>query len=145
MGRDRNVAANWGRGGDLKARTKGYALRVIALVDVLPRTRSAEVIGRQLLRCATSVGANYRAARRGRSDADFVAKLKIVEEEADECLYWLELLIESGMVQAEQVADVQAEGNAILAITVASIKTMRERQKRHTHAATTQRSNRDDD
>jgi four helix bundle protein len=117
---------------------------VIALVDALPRTRSAEVIGRQLLRCATSVGANYRAARRGHSDADFVAKLKIVEEEADECLYWLELLTESGMVPADQVAEVQAEGNAILAITVASIKTMRERQKRRARA-TTQRSDRDAD
>jgi len=111
---------------DLKQRTKGYALRVIALVDQLPRTRSADVIGRQLLRCATSVGANYRAARRGRSDADFIAKLKIVEEEADESVYWLELLSESGLVTAAQVTDLVAEGNALVAITVASIKTMRE-------------------
>ena len=145
MGREYDTAASWGRDGDLKARTKGYALRVIALVDALPRTRSAEVIGRQLLRCATSVGANYRAARRGRSDADFIAKLKIVEEEADECLYWLELLTESGMVRAEQVADVYAEGNAILAITIASIKTMRERQQRRARAITDQRSDRDAD
>ena len=111
---------------DLKQRTKGYALRVIALVDQLPRTRSADVIGRQLLRSATSVGANYRAARRGRSDADFIAKLKIVEEEADESVYWLELLSESGLVTAARVADLIAEGNALVAIIVASIKTMRE-------------------
>ncbi len=96
------------------------------LIDQLPRTRSAEVIGRQLLRCATSVGANYRAARRARSDADFIAKLKIVEEEADESVYWLELLSENGLVVGERVAGLVAEGNALVAITVASIKTMRE-------------------
>ncbi len=111
---------------DLKQRTKRYALQVIMLIDQLPRTRSAEVIGRQLLRCATYVGANYRAARRARSDADFIAKLKIVEEEADESVYWLELLSESGLVVGERVAGLVAEGNALVAITVASIKTMRE-------------------
>lgn len=115
--------------GDLKQRTKVYALQVIALVDSLPRRRSADVIGHQLLRSATSVGANYRAARRGRSGADFIAKLKIVEEEADECLYWLELLGESGLAPREQLTDLIAEGNALLAITVASIKTMRERDR----------------
>lgn len=111
---------------DLKRRTKVFALRTITLVDELPRTRSAEVIGRQLLRCATSVGANYRAARRGRSEADFIAKLKIVEEEADESVYWLELLHESNLMPEDRVAALIAEGNALVAITVASIKTMRD-------------------
>jgi four helix bundle protein len=114
-------------GGDLKQRTKAYALQVIALVDGLPRRRSTDVIGNQLLRSATSIGANNRAARRGKSDLDFIAKLKIVEEEADECLYWLELLGESGHVPREQLLAVTAEINALLAITVASIKTTRER------------------
>jgi four helix bundle protein len=72
---------------DLRARTKAYALRVIRMVQALPDNRLADVLGKQLLRSATSVGANYRAARRARSAADFIAKLKIVEEEADESVY----------------------------------------------------------
>lgn len=77
--------------GDLKLRTKAYALRVLELVRALPHDTSSQVLGRQLLRSATSVGANYRAARRAKSPADFLAKMKIVEEEADESVYWLEL------------------------------------------------------
>ena len=79
----------------------------------------------QLLRSATSVGANYRAACRAKSPDDFIAKMKIVEEEADECLYWLELLAESGLVAPERLTEVVAEGNALVAMTVASIKTLR--------------------
>ena len=73
--------------GHLQRRTKAYALRVITLVESLPHNRTADVIGKQLLRCATSVGANYRSACRAKSPNDFIAKMKIVEEEADECLY----------------------------------------------------------
>ena len=112
-------------GGELHARTKAYALRVIKLVDALPQTRTADVIGRQLLRPATSVGANYRAARRAKSPNDFIAKMKIVEEEADECLYWLELLGDSGLVPAHRLTELVEEGNALVAMTVASIKTVR--------------------
>lgn len=90
---------------DLKARTKSFALRIIKVVDALPNTRSANVIGDQLLRSGTSVGANYRAACRGRSTAEFVAKLGIVEEEADECGYWLELLVDSGLMSAQQLSE----------------------------------------
>ncbi len=79
----------------LKARTKKFALQIIEFVDELPRNRVCDHVGRQLLRCGTSVAANYRAACRGKSSADFVAKLGIVEEEADECCFWLELLMES--------------------------------------------------
>jgi len=82
-------AGNW----DLKKRTKAFALRVIALVESLPRSRTANVIGNQLLRSGTSVGANYRSACRGRSPAEFVSKMGIVEEEADESLFWMELLV----------------------------------------------------
>jgi four helix bundle protein len=85
---------------DIKQRTKSYALRVIRLVESLPSPRTAEVLGTQVVRAATAVGANYRAARRAKSPADFIAKLGIVEEEADECLYWMELLVESGLVPA---------------------------------------------
>ena len=81
-----------------KKRTKQLALRIIKVVDALPKNRTADVIGRQLIRSGTSIGANYRAACRGKSTADVIAKLRIVEEEADESVYWMELLIESGLV-----------------------------------------------
>jgi four helix bundle protein len=110
---------------DLKLRTKVYALRVIRLVETLPRNRVTDIIGKQLLRSATSVGANYRAACRAKSSADFIAKMGIVEEEADESLYWVELLIESGLLTPDQCAEVVREGNQLVAITVSSIKTAR--------------------
>lgn len=110
-----------------KERTKQLALRVIRLVERLPRNRSADVIGKQLLRSATSVGANYRAACRGKSTLDVIAKLGIVEEEADESIYWMELLVEGGFLPAETLKDLLAETNEIVAMTVASIKTLRSR------------------
>ncbi|WP_414662139.1 four helix bundle protein [Horticoccus sp. 23ND18S-11] len=108
-----------------KARTKAFALRVINLVDALPSDAVSATLGRQLLRAGTSVAANYRAAVRGRSPADFVAKMGIVEEECDESLFWMELLIESRRLNAERVSELMREGSEILAITVASIKTAR--------------------
>ena len=113
--------------GDLYARTRQYSLRVIRLVESLPHGRTADVISNQLLRSATSVGANYRAARRSKSTADFIAKMGIVEE-ADECLYWFDLLVESGLVPQHRLADLVAEGNEILAMTVASIRTAKTRK-----------------
>ncbi len=110
----------------LRTRTKSFALRVMKLVDALPTTRAGDVIGKQLLRSATSVGANYRAAQRGRSRAEFCAKLGIVEEESDECSYWRELLCESGMVAAEALGDLMRESNEITAMVVASIRTARD-------------------
>jgi len=111
-----------------KERTKNLGFRVIELVEGLPKNLTADVISRQLLRSATSIGANYRAACRGKSTADVMAKLAIVEEEADEAIYWLELLIESGVVAAAQVTELIKEANEILAMTVASIKTLRARK-----------------
>ncbi len=108
-----------------KQRTKQLVLRVIELTEMLPRSRASEVIGRQLLRCATSVGANYRAACRGKSTADVLAKLAIVEEEADETADWLELLVESAIVGEEQISELLRETNEITAMVVASIKTLR--------------------
>ena len=113
-----------------KRRTKLLGLRVIRLVEALPEGKTAEILGRQLLRSATSVGANYRAACRGRSVADLIAKLSIVEEEADETLYWLELLVEAGVMPQERLADLIAETNEIVAMTVSSIKTLRARQSK---------------
>jgi four helix bundle protein len=114
---------------DLRTRTKAFAVRVIRLVDALPRRRAADVIGRQLLRSATSVGANYRAACRARSKAEFVAKLGIVEEEADESLFWMELLVEAEIVKPKLLAALMTESNEILAMVVASIKTARKALK----------------
>jgi four helix bundle protein len=88
---------------DLKDRTKAFGLRVIQLTAPPLPTRTADVIGRQLLRYGTSVGANYRAAQRARSAAEFAAKLGIVEEEVDESAYWLELLVESGTVPSSSI------------------------------------------
>ena len=108
-----------------KARTKEYVVRIIKLVDALPSSRSANVLGNQLVRGGTSVGANYRAACRAKSRADFVSKMGNVEEEADETLYWLELLIEAGKVKPSRVVDLMREGNEILAMVCASLNTAR--------------------
>ena len=110
-----------------KNRTKAVALRVIKLVDALPNSRAADVIGRQLLRSATSIGANYRSACRSRSTPDMISKLSIVEEESDETLYWLELLADSKKVAARRISALQYEIDEIVSMTVASIKTLRRR------------------
>ena len=111
-----------------KHRTKELALRVIKLVEALPKGTTADVIGKQMLRCATSVGANYRAACRGKSTADIINKLSIVEEEADECLYWMELLVEAEIMNQARMESLMAEANEIVSMVVASIKTLRAKQ-----------------
>ena len=111
-----------------KDRTKKLALQIIELVEELPNRRTADVIGRQLLRSGTSVGANYRSACRGKSTADVLAKLAIVEEEADESVYWMELLVEAHIVPETRVSALMIETNEILAMTVASIKTLRKKK-----------------
>jgi four helix bundle protein len=110
-----------------KKRTRNVALRVIKLVDALPNSRAADVIGRQLLRSATSIGANYRAACRSRSAADMVSRLSITEEEADEAFYWLELLAQSNTVASQRLEPLRKEIGEIVAMTVTSIKTLRAR------------------
>jgi four helix bundle protein len=110
-----------------KHRTKRLALGVIELVEELPKNRTADVIGRQLIRSGTSIGANYRSACRGRSTADVIAKLRIVEEEADESIYWMELLTESWLVSVAQVSKLLQETDEVIAMTVASIKTLQKR------------------
>jgi len=112
---------------DFKNRTKQAALRIIRLVEALPKTKTAQTIGGQLLRCGTSVGANYRAACRGKSPADVIAKLGIVEEEADESIYWLELLIEAKIIPESRLRPLMGEMEELLRMTVASIKTLRAR------------------
>jgi len=110
---------------EFKKRTKTFAVRVIHLVDSLPSSRAANAIANQLVRSGMSVGANYRAACRAKSRADFISKMGTVEEESDETLYWMELLVESKKVKAAVLADLMREAGEILAITVASINTAR--------------------
>jgi four helix bundle protein len=110
---------------ELKQRTKAFALRVIRMTQALPRSREADVIARQVLRSATSIAANYRAARRGRSKAEFTAKPGIVIEETDETVLWLELLCESGLVKPARLEDLLSEANQLLAIFAASWRTLK--------------------
>ena len=110
---------------DLKRRTKRFALDVIKFVETLPGGDTCRVLGRQLLRAGTSVGANYRAANRAKSKADFISKMSTVEEEADESSYWLELLVEVGKVNETKAGPLVKEANELVAIVVASITTVR--------------------
>ena len=110
-------------------RTKTFALRIMKLVDALPKTTAARAIGSQLIRSGTSVSANYRAACRGRSKAEFIAKLGIVEEEADESAHWLELIIEGGLLKEDRVRDLHKEACEITAMMSASKKTARARSQ----------------
>ncbi|MBI4658953.1 MAG: four helix bundle protein [Verrucomicrobia bacterium] len=110
-----------------KDRTKQLALRVVDFVGKLPPGKTTDIIGRQLLRAGTSVGANYRAACRAKSRPDLISKLGTVEEEADETAYWLEILTDAKLVRASDSAPLLQEANEILAMIVASIKTLRDR------------------
>jgi four helix bundle protein len=115
---------------DFGKRTFQFGIRVVRLVQALPKTEVARVIGNQLLRAGTAVGANYRAAARARARAGFVAKMGIVEKECDETLYWLEMLVELQLVNEGRLKDLRSEANEILSIVVASIRTARRNAKR---------------
>jgi four helix bundle protein len=108
---------------ELKERTKRFGLRIMKLIDALPQTTTGRAIGNQLIRAGTAVGANYRAACRGRSKAEFVAKLGVVVEEADECGYWLELIMDGELLSRQQVEPLHKEANELAAIFVASVRT----------------------
>ncbi len=109
----------------MKARTKAYAVRVVKVVQSLPRNRECDILGSQLLRSGTSVGANYRAVCRAKSTADFINKLRIVEEECNESLFWMEILVEAGLVKEAKLSQLIREGDEILRIVVSSAKTAR--------------------
>ncbi len=111
---------------DLKNRTKKFALRILKLIDALPNTAAGRTIANQLARSGTSVPANYRAACRGRSKADFIAKLGIVEEEADESEFWLEIIIEAEMLKPALVEPLRQEAHELVAIFVSSRKSASE-------------------
>ena len=114
---------------NLKDRSKKFALRVTRLVDSLPKTLAARTIGGQLIRSGTSVGANYRAACRAKSNADFVAKMGIVEEETDESAFWIEFLVDAEIVKMTLVADLLDEAHQLTAIWVSSINTARGKKR----------------
>jgi len=107
---------------DLKARTKQFALRMMKMVDALPRTIQGRAIAKQIIRSATSVAANYRAACRARSRAEFIAKIGIVEEEAVESYFWLELIIDSGLLTEDRLRPLLSEAGELVAIMAASRK-----------------------
>ena len=114
---------------DLKLRFKKFALRIINLVDSLPHVITTDAIARQIIRSGTSPAANYRAACVAKSDKDFINKLKMVEEELDETLFWLELLVDSGKISKERTQSLYQENLELLSIVVSSITTLRRRNE----------------
>jgi four helix bundle protein len=108
---------------ELRTRTKAFALRIIRMSQALPRSREANVLVQQVLRSSTGMAANYRAAGRSRSKAEFIAKIGVVVEEADETVFWLEMLLDSGMVRPEKLQNLLAEATQLVAIFTSSRKT----------------------
>ena len=122
----------------MKTRTKQFSLRIVRLFQAMPKTDESRIIGRQVLRSGTSVGANYRAACRARSDKEFLAKIGIVVEEADETAFWLDLLIEADVITATKLGNLLQETNELLAIFAATQRTVRNRlHKAKTNKPTT--------
>ena len=113
---------------ELKRRTQRFAVEILKFADKLPNKRSLNVLSNQLLRCSTSVGANYRAACKGKSTADFINKIFIVEEEADEAIYWLDLMEEAGLVSSNEIFPLKKEANELTAIFTAIGKTAKANQ-----------------
>jgi four helix bundle protein len=115
---------------DLKTRTKAFALRVIRLYSALPQTTVALVIGKQVFRCGTSVGAHYREGARSRSDAEFISKLEGALQELEETAYWLELLGDSGTLKPDRLGALQKEADELAAILVTCVKNVKQRRRR---------------
>jgi four helix bundle protein len=116
---------------ELRERTKKFAIRVIRLFQALPKSTEAQILGKQLLRCGTSVAANYRAACRGRSRAEFISRMGIVAEEADESILWLELLEEAGILNAKRLSEIAKEAKELTAIFSTSLKTAKGNTIKH--------------
>jgi four helix bundle protein len=114
---------------DILERTKVFALRIVRLYASLPKSAEAQVLGKQLLRSGTSVGAQLREGKRSRSDAEMISKIESALQELEETGYWLELLAEAGIVKAHLLADLQREANELTAILVTSVKTLKARQQ----------------
>jgi len=116
---------------ELKNRTKEFGKRIINMVNALPNNKAANVISYQIIRSATSVGANYRATCRSRSTAEFISKINIVMEEADETLYWLELLVETNLMKQKLLEELLTEANELTAIFASTLKTLRKNKSQH--------------
>ena len=112
---------------DLRFRTRSFALRVIRLYTSLPKSAEAQVLGKQLLRSGTSVGAHYHEATRARSNAEFISKLQVGLQELEETIYWLNLLIDSGIIKKEKLSELCGEADELAAILVSSVKTVKRR------------------
>jgi four helix bundle protein len=115
---------------ELKSRTKEFAISIINMTEKLPKKTAAYITAKQLIRSATSVGANYRAALRGRSKAEFIAKIGIVEEEADETMYWLELIVGTHLLDKEAIVPLWKEANELTAIFTSMGKTSKQNRKK---------------
>jgi four helix bundle protein len=113
---------------DLRARTRQFALRIIRLYCALPKSAVAQALGRQVLRSGTSVGAHYREATRARSNAEFISKIEGGLQELEETGYWLELLVDSGIVPEKRLGDLRHEADELTAILVSSVKTAKKRR-----------------
>ena len=114
----------------IKKRTKQIGIEIILLINQFPNSIATRAISNQIIRSATSIGANYRAACRAKSTADFINKLKIVEEETDETIYWLEIVEESNLFTSSKIKELKIELSEILSIVVSSIKTLRNKQNK---------------
>jgi four helix bundle protein len=115
---------------ELKIRTRKFAIRIIELVDNLPNTKAGHTIGNQIIRSGTSVAANYRAACRARSTADFISKITFVEEESDETFFWLELIIEANILKVEKIKDLLKEADELTAIFTATGKSAKQNRSK---------------
>ena len=115
---------------DLRQRTRAFAVRVMRLGDSLPRTRSGNVVGYQIIRSGSSVGAHYREGTRSRSDAEVISKFETALQELDETAYWLEVIVESAMMSARKVASLQKETDELIAIFVTCVKKVKARRRR---------------
>jgi four helix bundle protein len=116
-----------GKKHDLRQRTRSFALRIVRLYTSLPKTAEAQVLGKQLLRSGTSVGAHYHEGTRARSNAEFISKIEGGLQELEETIYWLNLLIDSGIIKKEKLAELCQEADELAAILVASVKTVKKR------------------
>ncbi len=117
-----------GKQEDLRSRTRNFALRIIRLYSSLPKTTEAQVMGKQLLRSGTSVGAHYREASRARSNAEFISKIEGGLQELEETLYWLELLVESQIMDGHRLNELIAEANELTGILISCVKKVKSRQ-----------------
>ena len=124
-----NGQVDGAHGRDLRVRTKAFAVRIVRLYTALPKDTAAQVLGKQLLRSGTSVGAHYREAQRSRSSAEFISKIEVALQELEETDYWIDLLVECGIIKSDRLAPLKTEIQELLAMLNASVKTVKSKPK----------------